>query len=408
LLLFSSPSDNGIWYFQESGVTNDLFGVCFLDTLTGWVCGDSGLILNTINGGQIWNRQLTPTSRKLNDIFFYDTRNGWAVGDSGTILHTQNGGSYWEIQNSPLTEILQSVLFKSETIGYCCGNSNTIIYTSDGGQHWTGFSDSIGNFYAISFVSPQEGWIVIAGDYKIFTTTNGGMTWYYTFSPSKIYNMVASETNFVQPRIWLVGKSGVAIWGYWDAMQHTWVMSEALTPDTFDLMGISVTSNFSKIWIVGRNGKIFFSRDTGMTYLDDTTITSHCLYDVTFPYPEIGWIVGEQGTILCHSPREQGLISATIKILSPFQLIVRRTISQHSFIIKYSIPYSARISIQILDVNGRLVNTIEECWKSMGTYDKLWDGRNGENKRVVSGVYFLKFTIDNKYLVKKVIMLGGG
>jgi hypothetical protein len=34
----------------------------------------------------------------LRSVFFIDTQEGWVVGDAGVILHTLNGGKTWEQQ----------------------------------------------------------------------------------------------------------------------------------------------------------------------------------------------------------------------------------------------------------------------------------------------------------------------
>ena len=57
-----------------------------------YVCGSSGMIYKTFNGGDSWKPFIGLTTRSLNAISFSDVNHGFAVGDSGTILHTSNGG----------------------------------------------------------------------------------------------------------------------------------------------------------------------------------------------------------------------------------------------------------------------------------------------------------------------------
>ena len=408
LLLCSSLFGNGSWYFQDSGVTNDLFGVYFLDTLQGWVCGDSGVILHTIDGGDNWELQPTPTTRELKDIFFIDPNNGWSVGDSGVIIHTSNGGINWETQESPVTDTLQAVIFDSLLTGWGCGNHGTMIYTSDGGQHWSGQSGGYGNFYAISFVYPHEGWVVFGGDEDICSTTDGGRVWWYgpPISPYKIRDLTATGLILYQeqPRIWLVGLNGFAAWGYYyDPYSSFWALEIAFTPDTLDLFGISPNSDFSKIWAVGENGWIIFSSDTGQNYENDTTVTNACLYDVTFPYLEIGWAVGAQGTILHHSLRAPGISYGEIKKPSKLLMTVVPSISGGSFRLKYGLPVSAKVCLQIFDAKGQMVKTLVNDFKEKGEYGVLWNGRDKQNNIVSSGIYLCKLQTGNQCLTKKVL-----
>ncbi|MDH5186044.1 MAG: YCF48-related protein [candidate division WOR-3 bacterium] len=84
------------WAPQISGTNASLNDVYFPgDTLTGYICGDSGIILKTTNSGIDWIRQNTPVSTKLNAIYFIGD-SGWCVGNHATMLMTIDGGLSWE------------------------------------------------------------------------------------------------------------------------------------------------------------------------------------------------------------------------------------------------------------------------------------------------------------------------
>ena len=53
----------------------------------------TGLILHTTDGGDTWDAQESGTSDSLASIHFVDSNVGWAVGLYGTILHTTTGGA---------------------------------------------------------------------------------------------------------------------------------------------------------------------------------------------------------------------------------------------------------------------------------------------------------------------------
>jgi hypothetical protein len=55
------------------------------------VVGTSGLIFHSYDGVN-WIKQNSGTTNTLYSVYFIDSLNGWAVGDGGIILHTVNGG----------------------------------------------------------------------------------------------------------------------------------------------------------------------------------------------------------------------------------------------------------------------------------------------------------------------------
>jgi flagellar hook assembly protein FlgD len=68
--------------------------------------------------------------------------------------------------------------------------------------------------------------------------------------------------------------------------------------------------------------------------------------------------------------------------------------------IKYEIPKSGFVTLQVYDVLGRLVKTLINEKQNAGTYEVEFDGTN-----LASGVYFYKLTADDFKAVKKMILL---
>ena len=67
----------------------NLYGVSFNDAKTGWVVGENGVILKTVDGGATWLMQQSPTTNNLSDITQSEDGTFWAVGEWGTIIATQ-------------------------------------------------------------------------------------------------------------------------------------------------------------------------------------------------------------------------------------------------------------------------------------------------------------------------------
>jgi hypothetical protein len=73
--------------------------------------------------------------------------------------------------------------------------------------------------------------------------------------------------------------------------------------------------------------------------------------------------------------------------------------------INYSLPEPAYVKLNIYDINGTLVRTLQEGNKSAGRYEAIWDGKNSSGNKVGSGVYFYRIQANSFSQVKKMILL---
>ena len=64
-------------------VWNDIF---FLNEIYGWIVGAGGTVYKTENGGNTWLRESTGLFSDLNAIHMVNTSTGWVVGEEGVIL----------------------------------------------------------------------------------------------------------------------------------------------------------------------------------------------------------------------------------------------------------------------------------------------------------------------------------
>ena len=68
--------------------------------------------------------------------------------------------------------------------------------------------------------------------------------------------------------------------------------------------------------------------------------------------------------------------------------------------IQFYVPYKEFISIEIFDNNGRLINTLVNGIFKSGKHSISWNAINHS-----SGLYFIRFIYQNKYLFKKIIFI---
>ncbi|MCW8813522.1 MAG: C25 family cysteine peptidase [Chlorobium sp.] len=73
--------------------------------------------------------------------------------------------------------------------------------------------------------------------------------------------------------------------------------------------------------------------------------------------------------------------------------------------IRFAVPEDAYVKLNIYDINGMLVRTLEEGNKSVGRYEVIWDGKNNFGSKVGSGVYFYRLQANSFIQVKKMILL---
>ena len=73
--------------------------------------------------------------------------------------------------------------------------------------------------------------------------------------------------------------------------------------------------------------------------------------------------------------------------------------------IRFYLAEPSEIQLAIYDVLGRLVNKLSNGKKETGWHHIKWEGLNDHGHLSASGVYFVRLNIDNKYWVRKFILI---
>ncbi len=149
------------------------------------VVGENGLIARSTNRGTSWSLSAgvfdsipgvrVLTTKKLNAISL--TAPNWVIvmGDSGVVLQSRDGGASWKAQNSRTTNDLKAVGTADGVSIVAVGAGGTIIGSGDGGVSWTGIPTvATVNLSAVHCLNSQRGMIV--GDKgMVLTTTAAGL-----------------------------------------------------------------------------------------------------------------------------------------------------------------------------------------------------------------------------------------
>ncbi len=184
--------DGGMnWQFVSIGSRQDFRCLVFVDERNGWFAGKGLSIFHTIDAGNSWSRQyvVTDSARRFLSMSFIDTRTGWIVSNIGEILHTTDAGNSWSFQYSSAPLAFTSVHFVNATHGWASSPNQIIVKTTDGGTNW----ETIDSFTPhssswctdIKFIDEQRGWVAttvapsssIQSGSPLFYTEDGGATW---------------------------------------------------------------------------------------------------------------------------------------------------------------------------------------------------------------------------------------
>jgi len=73
--------------------------------------------------------------------------------------------------------------------------------------------------------------------------------------------------------------------------------------------------------------------------------------------------------------------------------------------VRYVIPSEGPVEIDVLDLEGRLVATLEHGPRSAGSHEAAWDGRDAHGGYVASGVYWVLLRTNAASVTAKAIRL---
>lgn len=391
------------WELQESGTTRDLLGVYFIDTARGWACGDSGVVISTSDGGATWVLQQSGTEINLNDITFVNSLLGWTVGDSGTILKTVDGGETWEFASFEGRNTLLRVQFTSAEYGFAVGDSSTLIMSSDSGASWERLGPigpaTITTFW---FMNDFTGIIAVFTDplTRPFITLDRGRTWNPHVSLGRVRLRDASGR---QNETWVVfvGDSGRTFMNpRFTAELSVWYLS--FVPGASQLNGISVDSVSDTLWVVGDSGIVAISADTGLSWERiPQELTLVDLNAVSFPKSDIGWAVGDNGTILKR-------VTVT-GIKSNFDDVYSNSFQVHqnwpnpfnaNTMIAYFLPKADHTKLIVYDLRGHEIAELIDGYVESGDHSVTWDAVG-----YPSGVYIYRLSSGNFTKTRKMVLL---
>jgi flagellar hook assembly protein FlgD len=74
-------------------------------------------------------------------------------------------------------------------------------------------------------------------------------------------------------------------------------------------------------------------------------------------------------------------------------------------IIKYQLPKSGKVKLQIYDIAGRMISTLVNGEQKAGYYVISWDCRNSAGQGASSGIYFFRINAGDFMQTKKLLLI---
>jgi photosystem II stability/assembly factor-like uncharacterized protein len=416
---------------QNSGVTTSLNSVSvnqdsYYYNNCAWICGNSGVVLRTINYGVNWVNKSgngLPSNIDLYNIFCVDTVIDLTAGKSGTntyVYRTSNGGNNWQQVFSQPGGFMDAIWMKNASTGFIYGDPVggrwSLWKTTNGGINW----DSSG-MYLPPASSTEAGWnnaLFVrnnniwfgTNNHRVYHSTNFGTTWTYGVTAE------ASTTAF-----WFYYLDSLSGFYGGDSVHKTTDGGASWTtmtcPGTGSFMGfvsgmMAVNGNsFQPMlnWTVRGDDKIYISYYMGnwnTYYTASSGSYLHIgtdyqgLYTYTWAVRSNGGITrittfwGEVKKISSLMPEKYSLSQ---NYPNPFNPVTK---------IKFDVPLDSRLrgndnmTLKIYDVLGKEIITLVNEHLSPGTYEVEWDGTN-----YPSGVYFYKLINDSYTETRKMMLI---
>jgi len=369
----------------------------FVDSLNGWVVGDSGTIVQTSDAGENWILQNSGIVGNIVDVFFLNKNVGWALAwktspPFGTIiLTTDDGGNRWNNEDYPEpNKFMIKILFLDSLHGFMGGSPGEFLNTRDGGLEWNPVhidSGALANFPVIDFNFfnnkygfSNGGHIDLSG--VIWKTTNYGENWYSTaVGPEPIHALHFFDSLNV------IGVGGDFEYGTGVVRSHNG--GKRWEYRSLEIFGVAFALSFrtaTEGWVpLGTAEKFIVTYDAGETWSEFPTPNQTIIYDVSFTDSLHGFAVGENGAILRYNPNIVGIkqkgypaVPSTVKLYqnypNPFN---------PSTFIAFSIPAQSIVQLTIYDALGQEVDKLINGVLTQGNHFVEFNAKD-----LPTGLYF--------------------
>jgi photosystem II stability/assembly factor-like uncharacterized protein len=395
------------WEWQYSTTTEHLNDVYFINQYQGWIVGDNGTILSTVDGGNTWNQRNGTTTEDLKAVHFITEDIGWAVGGN-VMQYSEDGGNSWSKYFQSHINDIQCMYFIDEYTGWICGSDSIIFKTSNSGGNWEVIPSRVGKFDAIFFLNETLGWLHSRDDAGyIYLTNDGG----HTLFPKSRSRKSFRAFFFIDPeKGWACGGTIDeinTIFGWvdispdgadnWYSQSHQGLMHAIHFFD--EDYGIALGQQ-NRGSFINKVFNVFYKTVDGGDTWESCEPGGNAFH---FIGQNTGWIVGNFGSIY-KTTTGGGILnvsSAKSAVIEDFELFQNYPNPFNpTTAISYRLSAVSDVNISIYNPLGQNVATLVSERQVAGDYTVKWDAA-----QYASGVYYYKLKVGNSHKIKKMILL---
>lgn len=416
--IYKTDDGGRTWMHIDRQSNTTLWDIAFIDECTGWAVGDTGVVLRTEDSGRHWQQVASPIGVSVYNI--ESTPDGvlWMSGDIGAIYCVDPHSDQLRVSVLPDPDACPyDIVFRTDCEGYVVTAKN-LYRTIDRGLTWQTLPvelDSNFTLKAVEIINSERIWlygykyfyagdpIMPGGDWYeplLFRTIDGGEAWpEQSISTEDFY---INRLDFIDERTgWAVGgnylgpmilktTNGGATWSEQYGIHELPAWGGSLRDVKF--------VNRNEGWAVGSDGIILHTTDSGNNWTQQYAGTSEHLFSIEITDDQV-WICGNHGVILHH-----GRFDATPPVLEPiphsYQLSVYPNPFNSTTNLLIELSAAGRTTVDIYNVQGRLVERLYDGMMSAGTHRVLYD-----TKGLPSGLYFANVSGGLEHVTKKLVLI---
>lgn len=279
------------WEFIPTGTFADFQFVCFTTETVGYASTIDAHMLKTTDGGFSWQMLETDTLERIYDIFFLNEYTGFIAADHGNLLRTTDGGITWDRAFINLYMEITSIYFVNDFVGFATSRLGRYYQTIDGGDTWDSHTDpTMMDLNDVYFVDASHGFI--AGDDGFFMrTVNGGISWTSMNCYSEVREMkfIDETTGFAIASEFL---------GTGHLVKTTNAGSSWFPVGMDDIESYAFVDDNTVIG-TGGMGRLLKSTNAGVTSSNYTSSVTYADFvDIHFPSTATGYAIGYMGEIV--------------------------------------------------------------------------------------------------------------
>ncbi|HVP07213.1 MAG TPA: YCF48-related protein [Candidatus Acidoferrum sp.] len=246
-------------------MTDNITGIQFLNTNTGFAVTSEGHFARTVNGAKSWVVDNIPPGVPLEDLSFINRDTGLLCGRGGTIYRTIDAGATWE--NRTLKDTMPwilSIRLLEHQVALAVGMTReaskpltgVVWRSTDGGMHWDA-QPSMGLGYGELFVEPGKR-VCFQSFGKLNCSTDEGRVW---TSEKTVEGKPGRATAFFGKTGVIVGNNGMC--AYSNDGGKTWATVTA--DDNVHFTSVVLASE--KLgYMAGTGGAMFRTDDGGKSW----------------------------------------------------------------------------------------------------------------------------------------------